>query len=303
MLRLGRVALLVLLVASRLPAEGRAVVLHGGSIQGELDHCGCRGGLGGLGRRAAAVAAVRAEGFPVFLLDAGDAFLRARPGQRAARPDAQVRAEAMAGWLGRMGLDLQVPGGKDLQLGWPRLRRLLTRGGITAVAANLVEGPAGVPAAAAWRVLERQGFRLGVVGVVAPDLTLAASDGDLRLLPPREPVQAAVDAAREVGVDALVLLSHLGFSGDLALLRELRGVDVVVGGRTGERLERPVVLSGVPVVQAGVRGKSLGRLDLGTVDGALRVEHRILDLSTEVGEDPAVAAEVRAYLRAHPAGS
>jgi 2',3'-cyclic-nucleotide 2'-phosphodiesterase (5'-nucleotidase family) len=273
------------------------VVLHAAGIQGELAHCGCRGGLGGLGRRAAAIAAVRREGKPVFQLDAGDAFLRAPPGTAAARPDAAARALAMAGWLGRMGLDLQAPGTRDLHLGWPALARVLEGAGIGLVAANLELGDSGSPATPAFRVLERQGFRLGVVGAAAADAEIPAAARSLTVLPAQGPVQRAVDAARTAGAQVVVLLSHLGFSADLALLAEVKGIDVVVGGRTGERFERPMLLHGVPLVQSGPRGKYLGRLDLRLDAGRVQVEHRLIPLAEEVGEDPTVSAEVAAYLR------
>lgn len=81
-------------------------------------------------------------------------------------------------------------------------------------------------------VIERGGRRFGIVGVTVAEKTMASSSPDpgTVLTDEAEAAQAEVDALRRQGVDAVILLSHVGYGADLELARRLRGVDVIVGG-------------------------------------------------------------------------
>jgi 2',3'-cyclic-nucleotide 2'-phosphodiesterase (5'-nucleotidase family) len=102
-------------------------------------------------------------------------------------------------------------------------------------------------------------------------------------------------------VDAVVLVSNLGYSGDRKLLEQVSGVDVAIGGRSGERFQRPQRVRGVPVVQAGTRGKFLGRLELQLEgNGTIRVRNQILPLDSRIQEASDLVREIDAYLEGLP---
>lgn len=119
-------------------------------------------------------------------------------------------------------------------------------------------------------VLEREGLRVAVIGLGrapdhAPDIHQAA-----------DIVNASVARLRATA-DLVVVLSHLGRDGDLAIVPLTSGVDVILGGHTHDVLEPPEIVldcggsmaarqgchpRDVLVVHSGAYGRFVGRLDI-----------------------------------------
>lgn len=83
------------------------------------------------------------------------------------------------------------------------------------------------------------------------------------------------EAASEVGkicnnyqtedVDLTVLLTHIGIEEDkqlAAILDPNWGVDVIIGGHSHTYMTEPVVVNGIPIVQAATGSGQLGRFDM-----------------------------------------
>lgn len=83
------------------------------------------------------------------------------------------------------------------------------------------------------------------------------------------------EAASEVGkicntynaldIDLTVLLTHIGFEEDKKLAELLDpawGVDVIVGGHSHTFIEKPEIVNGIAIVQAGTGTDQIGRFDL-----------------------------------------
>jgi 2',3'-cyclic-nucleotide 2'-phosphodiesterase (5'-nucleotidase family) len=275
----------------------RAVILYTASVQGELEDCGCKDARGGLARRHAYVTEVRQTSeAPVFLVDVGDSLRRVPPGQELARADALRRDRFLVAMQARLGLDARALGPLDLALGRVRLERLFSAP--ETLAANLTpEGGGERPGRPleAFRLVSRGGVRLGLVGV-APDDLLPARTPGFRASPAAVAVRAAATAARAAGAEVVVLLSTLGLSRDHRLVVEEPGVDLVLGGRSRDLLRRPIRRAGIPIVQAGVRGRAVGRVDLAWGDRPLSVRHRVVDLTPDMPEDLAAREAVRTFL-------
>ncbi len=83
------------------------------------------------------------------------------------------------------------------------------------------------------------------------------------------------EASNEVGkicntyqtedIDFTVLLTHIGIEADkqLASLLDPRwGVDLIIGGHSHTLMDKPVVINGIPIVQAGSGTSQIGRFDI-----------------------------------------
>ena len=79
-------------------------------------------------------------------------------------------------------------------------------------------------------------------------------------------------------VDLIVVLSHLGYgeseepekyTRDVDLAKKVDGIDVIVGGHTHTKFDKPPVVNGTIIVQAWEWGKQLGRLDLEVENGKI----------------------------------
>jgi len=81
-------------------------------------------------------------------------------------------------------------------------------------------------------VLERGGEKIGVIGLTVAGKTKNSSrpNADTTFLDEAATAQAEIDRLRGLGVNKIILSTHIGYQADQALVKKLSGVDVVVGG-------------------------------------------------------------------------
>lgn len=81
-------------------------------------------------------------------------------------------------------------------------------------------------------IVERRGHRIGIIGITTASKTRQSSSPDAGTTFEEETgaAQREIDRLRAAGVQVIVLLTHIGYEADQALITRLGGVDVVVGG-------------------------------------------------------------------------
>lgn len=247
---------------------------------------------GGIARLAGLVGAIRAERpeRPVLVLFAGDLL-------QGTVTSTVFLGSPDVGFLSDMGVDAAAMGNHELDYGQQIFRELIAEARYPILAANLSAEP--VPFAVRPYVVLRPagGPRVAVLGLVTDELTTTThprNTGGIRVADPVETARQWVPELRRQA-DLVVVLSHLGYGADRRLAREVPGIDVIVGGHNHFRFDEPRMEQGVPILQAGERGRYLGRLDLLVGDGRVEVQgYRLIPVDEAAPEDPRIAAEVRA---------
>lgn len=270
-------------------------LLHFNDFHGQLEayaEPGHPDKVAGIARLAAAVAAARAEdpSRPVLLLFAGDLLQGTVTSSLfLGIPDVAL--------FDRLGVDAAAVGNHEFDYGQDVFRRLAVRAGFPFLSANLASQPVPLPVRP-YLVLAKPGApRVAVLGLTTGELTTATHPRNVEGVSVEEPVAAARRLLPELHerADMVVVLSHLGVADDRRLAQALPDVDLVVGGHNHLVLTQPAEESGVAIVQAGERGRWLGRLDLDCRNGRMaRIDYRLLDLSAQAAEDPEVAAAAAA---------
>jgi len=295
----------LLLVAGAAPAgpatiTHRLTLLHFNDFHGQLaPYRDPEGGpvLGGIARLAGAVAQIRAEdpGCTLLVLFAGDLLQGTLLSSLFhGHPDVEM--------LNDLGLDAAALGNHELDYGQDNLRVLLGSAHYPVLAANVhlpwVDRSAPSPGLQASTVLQgRDGLRVGVLGLTTGELVTATHPRNTRGVVVDDPVATArrllpglVQAS-----DIQILLSHLGYAEDRRVAEQTEGLDLIVGGHNHFAFEAPRWSHGVPIVQAGDRGRFLGRLDLTVTDGRVALlGYHLLPMDASVPEDPRLAARVAA---------
>lgn len=148
----------------------------------------------------------------------------------------------------------------------------------------------------AWRVVERAGLRIGVIGIASPVVaTMPPAFGEgLRFTIGNEELPGAVSHLRgEEKVDLVVVLSHLGFPQDVKLARETDGIDVLVSGHTHNRMDDAIMENGAIIFQSGCHGAFVGRLDLTIEDRRITSHrHHLIAIDETLAEEQEVSALV-----------
>jgi 5'-nucleotidase / UDP-sugar diphosphatase len=141
-------------------------------------------------------------------------------------------------------------------------------------------------------VVERAGVRIGLFSIFGRDAE--------RVAPKATPLTFGkqVTVAREMVKELknekcgiIICVSHSGISeksgewtgGDVELAKKVKGLSLIVGGHSHTRLDQPVVINGIPIVQAGEFGKFVGSISFVLSNGKLSMEkYRLIPVDDKV---------------------
>ncbi|MBU4527079.1 MAG: bifunctional metallophosphatase/5'-nucleotidase [Hoeflea sp.] len=140
------------------------------------------------------------------------------------------------------------------------------------------------------------GLAVGVIGIAATilDKTMPANFvTGLRFTDGIVETRTEAARLRADGADLVLVLSHLGYSQDLALAGLVDGIDVILSGHTHNRVEIPAKVNGALLIQSGCHGSYVGRLDLEVEGGAISgFHHRLIPVDASIAPDPEMQALV-----------
>lgn len=202
-----------------------------------------------------------------------------------------------------IGFDVAVLGNHEFDFGPDVLRERLSESGVTWLAGNVrFKGRAGFPGTRATMMVERDGYKIGFLGLLTPETAEISSPGeDVSFAPIAEAGAALAGELKEAGADLVVALTHSGLSDDLALLEAVKEVDIVLGGH--DHLLIAWYDGRQAIMKAGSQGRHVGVLDLeidrrkgraGVPKPVWSPSYRLRSTSG-VARDAAIAAEVRRY--------
>jgi 2',3'-cyclic-nucleotide 2'-phosphodiesterase (5'-nucleotidase family) len=233
---------------------------HGAIEPEETQSTSAGGTRGGLVNLVSLIDEIRTE-HPghTLLLDAGDS-LQGTYVSNSSQGQVVVSAMNVAGY------DAWTLGNHEFDWGQEPLKARIEQARFPALAANVHDANTGHvwDAVQAYTVVPVGQARVGVLGLTYPSTPLinrAENLVGLTFQPAEETVRRILP---ELGAqaDLIVVLSHLGYDGDVALAKAVDGIDVIVGGHTHLFLEHPRKIGNTLIVQAGAKGQVLGRLDL-----------------------------------------
>ncbi len=276
--------LLLLFVGVLAASEGRGAgtltLLHTNDLHSELESfpdASSTGRLGGVIRLAEMIAAIRREQPHTLVVSAGDQ-VQGTPFFQVFQGMAETEALSLAGF------DFVTIGNHELDLGLPALARHLAVASYTMLCANVFTARDLRPVFPPYRVVTVGSLTVALLAVIGDRVWSEQGAPIRRRLLQIEPgavLRSLVAHLRPV-VDLVVVLSHSGIEIDKLLARDVPGIDVIVGAHDHLALATVTeVLAaqagpGDPpalIVQAGDRGRFLGRLDL-AIDDEGRRSHR-----------------------------
>ncbi|WP_059171895.1 5'-nucleotidase C-terminal domain-containing protein [Bacillus sp. FJAT-27445] len=151
-------------------------------------------------------------------------------------------------------------------------------------------------------IKEIDGEKVGIFGLTTTDTTYLANPADEIVFNDAiGKAKATVAALKEQGVNKIIALSHHGYVPDQDLAAKVDGIDVIVGGHSHTKLDKPILVQKEEptlIVQANEYLNYLGKLDVSfDENGVITAHNGILLELKNYAADPAAAARV-AELRA-----
>jgi hypothetical protein len=275
----------------KITPPGTLRVYFSANREGEVEPCGCQvHQLGGLARLVSYFAGEKPGAEATVFVEAGDSFF-ALPEMAPSRLEGEkVKARLMAGVFKRLSLDAFTPGERDFAAGLEFLKELEKASGAVFLAANL-ETTGGKRPFPAAHLVERKGFKVGIVGVVGPKAFERVAG--MKASDPKAAVERAVKDLKKEGADAIVVLSHQGLEADRELAL-VAGIDLVVGSHSLDALAEPVKVGGTAIVQTQNQGQQIGHIRLSLPERKW-LGHEVANLDSDRPSDPAVLKEIEAY--------
>ena len=249
------------------------------------------GRMGGMDRVATVVNAIRADRPEALLLDGGDTWHGSYTAEQTAGQDVvnvmnALRPDAMTShWEFTFGVD--------------RVNEIVESLGFPFLGANIFDNEWDEPAYDPYKIFERGGARIAVIGQAFPYMPIANPSWmfpGLSFGIREERMREVVAEVRDAGADLVVLLSHNGFDVDRKLASRVDGIDVILCAHTHDALPEPVKVGSTLLIASGSNGKFVSRVDLDVRDGGLQgVRHRLIPVFSDViAPDPEMAALIDA---------
>lgn len=254
--------------------------------QGRLEPCGCFvGQFGGLTRLKTALAAATADSVRV---DVGDAV-----GGREDYDLIQYRYMLRA--FGEMKYDALNAGHREARLTLKQLRDFRTRSPVPLLSANLIEKASGKPVLEPYRVIERGGFKIALIGVVDPNGFGELGEG-LAIEGMESAITRAVAEVRSK-VDLIVLLAFADEEAMARLAQQFYEVQIILGGKVRQPAQelRRENRSWIYFVTNEARALGILKLRLSNSAPPRVTENKVLLLHDKIPQDAGLVELARTY--------
>ncbi len=237
------------------------------------------GKMGGLDRVATVLKAIRAERPDALLLDGGDTW-------QGSLPALKTQGADMVRLFNALGTDAMTSHW-EFTLGIDRVNEILENELDPAfLGANIFDATWDEPAFEPYKMFERGGTSIAVIGQAFPYLPIANPNWmfpDLSFGVRQERMAEVVQEARDAGAEVVVVLSHNGFDVDRKMAAQVPGIDVILTGHTHDALPEPVLVGSTHLIASGSHGKFVSRVDLDVQNGALKgLTHRLIPIFSDV---------------------
>lgn len=274
--------------------------------------------IGGLPQLATLIDQQRRSEPNTFLFDAGDIFT----GTLARLTQGELSFELML----TMGYDAMAIGNHEFEYGWKILSEQMARAPFPVLGANLLYRDTDIGFAQPWTIIERNGVRIGVIGILGQDAATAlipSNIAGLEVLDPVATVQRYVAKLRDQ-VDLIVVLTHQGATAPMqtddeadptvqrgnaenyALAGAVPGIDVILAGHTDAGTREPIVHSetNTLIMQTYGQGQHLGWLQI-TLDARtgerIAFDGKLIEVDSDNLEPhPLVSEKLSAYQARFP---
>ena len=205
--------------------------------------------------------------------------------------------------MNAVGLDIAVVGNHEFDFGTPVLKQRVAESKFPWLGTNVLTGDGQpFPGLVPTQTRKVGDLTIGFLGIITPDTHHLSNTGpEVRFEPVLDTARATVKRLKEQGADAIVALTHLTIAEDRELAREVKGIDVILGGHDHD----PVMFyeGGVFIFKVGHDAHYLGvtqiRIEKTQTARGPQVkvwprEWRVVS-TAGVAPDPAIAAIVKGH--------
>ncbi len=229
--------------------------------------------VGGLARLSGYVSKIRREKKNVIYAMAGDMF-------RGSVIDSEYHGLSTVNLMNNLRPDVATIGNHEVDYGFAHLLFLEKCAKFPIVNANLFITLNNSRVFTPYINIDIDGLRIMFIGILTEEVLASTKCENIigtfiDLEAAAKEVGIICDNYRTVRTDMTVLLTHIGFENDVKLAQMLDpdwGVDLIIGGHSHTFMDKPEVVNGVPIVQAGSGSGVIGRFDIQYDQASKKIE-------------------------------
>ena len=233
--------------------------MHGDFLAEEVDEQL----IGGVSMLSGYVSKVREEEKNSIYCIAGDMF-------RGSVIDSEFRGISTIEIMNMLSPDVVTIGNHEIDYGISHLLFLEKCAKFPIINANLHITTNNARLFKSHHIIEIDGMRILFIGVLTDTVVSMARKeafigGLVDVCDAVAEVERICNAYNSLDIDCTVLLTHIGFEEDKILASQLDpslGVDIIIGGHSHTLLEKPEIVNGILIAQAGIGTDQIGRFDL-----------------------------------------
>ena len=245
------------------------------------------GKMGGLDRVSTIVKAIRSERPDALFLDGGDTW---HGSMTALKTDGQD----MVNLMNALNPDAMTSHW-EFTYGIDRVNEIVEELPFPFLGANIFDNEWDEPAFEPYKIFERGGAKVAVIGQAFPYMPIANPGWmfpNLSFGIREARIQEMVEEVKQEGADVVVLLSHNGFDVDRKVAQQVSGIDVILSGHTHDAVPEPVKVGKTMIIASGSNGKFVSRLDLDVDKNGIKdFTYKLIPVFSDVIDpDPEMAA-------------
>ena len=212
--------------------------------------------MGGISRLATLYKALKKENPNTVIVSAGDDLMN--------RYFHVYKGKAILTLMSEAGYEILALGNHEFDKGTDTLAEALKETSFTTLCSDLDVSTSSLKnQCKSYIIKEFDGVKVGFFSLIVESLLNTSSARDITFK------GTNVDMAKEMirllkdkGVDVIVLVSHLGYKQDVALAKQVKGIDVIFGGHSHSYVKKIGRIGKTAIVNGGEQGSQVVKVDI-----------------------------------------
>ncbi len=228
--------------------------------------------MGGIARLATLYKKLKAENPNTLIVSAGDDLMN--------RYFHVFKGKAIFALMSEAGYEVLTPGNHEFDKGTKTFADALEGTRFTTLCSDLdVSASALKGKCKPYVMKEMGGVKVGIFSLMVESLLDASSAKNITLKGSNVAMaKQMVSLLKEKGADVIVLVSHIGYKSDVALAKQVKGIDVIFGGHSHSYVKKPGHIGKTFIVNGGEQGSQVVKVNI-PLDKEGKVQHRKITMS------------------------